>query len=229
MERLADAVAELDLPGFLAEVHEELRDLVRVHAGRRHLDGSRPVEVVVAEVVGQPLNGCLLHHGVVEGDIEVSREHAALCRELRHEVEVVLLLGVLVLNDLAVNERPRGWVDELPPAVLDEEALRDALVHDDDRDGRLLLGRVVSLPNGLAQLVNLLLEHLPSHGIAHTVAVDDEVLGIVTVLLLEAGKCTLDGILQLLVDNLLALLLGDALRVVLAPCLVDGGTEANDG
>ena len=42
------------------DVREELRDLVRILAGRRHLDASCPVEVKVAQRVGKPLNVELL-------------------------------------------------------------------------------------------------------------------------------------------------------------------------
>ena len=95
--------------------------------------------------------------------------------------------------------------------VLNEEALCDALVHDDDRDDWLLLGSVVGLSDGLTELVHLLLKDLLPHAIANTVTVDDEVLRVITMLLLEAAECTLDGILQLLVDDFLPFLLDDAL------------------
>ena len=94
MEGLLDSLGEVLSLGVLADVHVELCDLVGVHAGRRDLDGSRPVEVVVAEVVGELLDGVLLEWGVVEGHVEVSGQHAALGGGLRHQVEVVLDVGV---------------------------------------------------------------------------------------------------------------------------------------
>lgn len=95
--------------------------------------------------------------------------------------------------------------------ILKEEPLSDPLVHNDHSDARLLLGHVVGLSYGLAQLIDFLLKHLASHGITNTVTVYDEVLWIVTMSLLEAPKGSLDSILELLVDNLLAFALSDAL------------------
>ena len=60
MQLLRNPLPKLQLPSFLAKVHEELSDLVSVHAGSGHLDGTSPVEVVVAEVKSQLLNHCLL-------------------------------------------------------------------------------------------------------------------------------------------------------------------------
>jgi hypothetical protein len=140
--------------------------------------------------------------------------------KLRDKIEVVLSHVVLVLDHARVNQRPRRRVLKAPLSVLDEETLSDALVHNDDSDEGLLLGRVVGLIDGLPELVDLLLEDLFPHGITHSVSVDDEVLWIITMSLLEAPKRTLDGVFQLLVDNLLSLALHDALRVVLAARLV---------
>jgi hypothetical protein len=54
---LRDPLPKLKLPCLLAQVHEELGNLVSVHARSRYLDGSCPVEVVVTEVEGK-----LLYH-----------------------------------------------------------------------------------------------------------------------------------------------------------------------
>jgi hypothetical protein len=227
VESLRDALAELDLARFFAEVHEELCDFVRVHAGSRHLDGAGPVVVVVAKVEGELLNHCFFDERVVEGNIEVSWKDAPLGCELRDEVEIVLTLRVLILHDLGINEGTRGRVDELATAILNEEALSDALVHDDDCDRRLLLGCVVGLLDGLAELLHLLLEDLTSHGIANTITVDDEVLRVVSMSLCEGTESALDSILELLVDDLLSLPLSDPLTVVLASGLVNTGAETN--
>lgn len=64
--------------GVLANVLEVLSDLVGVHARSWHLNGALPVEVVVAEVVGELLKYCLRQFGVVVGHIEVGGDHAAL-------------------------------------------------------------------------------------------------------------------------------------------------------
>ena len=104
-----------------------------IHAGGRHLDGSSPVEVVVAQVKSELLNHRLGKLAVVEGDIEVSGEDTALSCGLRDKVEVVLSLAVLVLHDLGVDQATRGWVHHTS-AVLQEESLSDPLVDYDDGD-----------------------------------------------------------------------------------------------
>jgi hypothetical protein len=58
---LRDTLAELKLSGLFAEIHEELSDLMGVHARSRDLDRASPVEVVVAEVKSELLHGCLIH------------------------------------------------------------------------------------------------------------------------------------------------------------------------
>jgi hypothetical protein len=60
VESLIDFVREVVGLGVLADVHVELSDLVGVHAWSRNLDGTRPVEVVVAQIEGQLLNNLLL-------------------------------------------------------------------------------------------------------------------------------------------------------------------------
>ena len=207
---LADALREDDLACLLPKVLEELGDLVSVHAGGRHLDRARPVEVVVAQVKSELLNDCFGKLTIVEGDIEVSGEDTALSSGLRDQVEVVLSLAVLVLHDLGVDQATRGWVHDTT-AVLQEESLSDPLVDDDNSDVRLLLGQVVGLVDGLPQLGDLLLQHLSAHPIAHTVAIDNKVVWVVTTSISEAAEGSLDGVLELDTHDLLALLLDDPL------------------
>jgi hypothetical protein len=78
MQLLRNPLAKLQLPRLFAEVHEELSDLVSVHAWGGHLDGAGPVEVVVAQVESQLLNHCLLEGGVVMRHVVVSGQDAAL-------------------------------------------------------------------------------------------------------------------------------------------------------
>ena len=102
--RLADALAERKLACLLAEVLEELCNLVGIHAGSRHLNGSRPVEVVVAQVEGELLNDPLLKRRIIEGDEVVSGEDATLSSLQRHNIEVVVCQSVFILDDVSVNE-----------------------------------------------------------------------------------------------------------------------------
>lgn len=75
---MRNPLAKLELPSFFAEVHEELSNLVCVHAWRGHLDGAGPVEVVVAQIESQLLNHCLLEGRVVMRHVVVSGQDAAL-------------------------------------------------------------------------------------------------------------------------------------------------------
>lgn len=54
-------------------------------------------------------------------------------------------------------------------------------------------------------------------------------LRVITVEVIEATECPLDSLRELLVDDLLALLLHDPLRIVLTSLRVDTRAEANDG
>lgn len=229
MEGLCNAFTELDGPGLFSKVHEELCDLVGIHAGSRDLDGTCPVEVVVTEVKGELLNDRLLNWRVIEGHVEVSREDASLSCGLWDQIEVILSLRVLILNYLGVNESPAGWVVKPALAVLNEEPLCDPLVHNDDSDVGLLLGEVVGLIDGLSKLLDFCLKNLPAHGITNTVSVDNEMLRVVSMSLYEAAKSSLHGLLELLGDDLLTLALQDPLRVVLTSLLVDTGAEPDNG
>ena len=73
-----------------ADIQVVLCDLVGVHAGSWDLDRSLPVEVVVAQVKGELLNGLLGNWRVIVSDEEVSGKDTALVGILRDEVEVVL-------------------------------------------------------------------------------------------------------------------------------------------
>jgi hypothetical protein len=77
---------------------------VCIHAGSWHFDRSCPVEVVVAKVKCQLLNDCFRDDTVIESDVEMSREDTTLSCSLRHQVEIVLTLAVLVLHYLSVNQ-----------------------------------------------------------------------------------------------------------------------------
>lgn len=61
-----------------ADRHVEVGDLVGVLAWSRHLDRARPVEVEVAQRVGQRLQLNLLQRGLVQGHVEMRGQHATL-------------------------------------------------------------------------------------------------------------------------------------------------------
>lgn len=66
----------------------QIGNLVGVHAGGRHLDGTSPVEVVVTEGKGQLLKLNLSQAGLIEGHVEVSWALAALGSLHWHEEKV---------------------------------------------------------------------------------------------------------------------------------------------
>jgi len=111
--------------------------------------------------------------------------------------------------------------------VFDEEALDDPLVHDNERD-LWCLCLVVELLNGRLELRDLLGEAKITLSIAKTISVDEEV-GWVLPLVLR-GKVfdsKLDSTLHRSLDDFLALLLDDVLRVVLTHLGIGRCCETN--
>jgi len=72
------------------------------------------------------------------------------------------------------------------------------------------------------------LQNLTTHAIANTISVNDEVLGIVLVVLEEAFEGSLDSIFELGAHDFLALFLDDPLRPILALGIVDACAESDD-
>ena len=113
-------------------------------------------------------------------------------------------------------------------AVLDEEALSDALVDDDEGDLRLLSRLVVHLRERISELLDLLLDHLKSLSIADSITVDDEVGGELAIMLSSKDfDSFLERVLHFSLNNLLTLPLDDVLRIVLTHLLVCAGGEAD--
>lgn len=118
-----------------------------------------------------------------------------------------------------------------------EESLTHALVHNDQSRLRelnlslLLAGKSVLLLHNLVQLLQLVLNDLATHGVADTVAIDEDVIRKRAGVVVTEG---LERVLEVLLqdagtDDLLTLLaLRTGLRVVLAHVLVVGGTETDD-
>jgi len=106
--------------------------------------------------------------------------------------------------------------------------LSDPLVDNDNCDEGFLFGRVIGLIDSLAKLSDFSLQNLTTHAIANTISVNDEVLGIVLVVLEEAFEGSLDSIFELGADDFLALPLDDPLRPILALGLVDACAETDD-
>ena len=210
MKGSGDALTELNGSGLLAQVHEELGDLVSIHARRGYLDSTGPVEVVVAEVIGELLDDRLLNWRIIESHVEVSWEDASLSSGLRNKVEVVLRHRVLVLHNAGVNQGSTWRIVESASLVFNEEPLSDPLVDDDHSDERLLLGEVIGLVDRLAKLLDFLLKDLSAHCVSNSISVNDDVLWVVSMALFKADEGSLHGVLELLRNDLLAFTLKNA-------------------
>ena len=175
MQSLMHLRAYLGLLTLLIGLDELFSDLVSVHTGRRHLDRSLPVEIVVAEVESELFEDLLPNGGVVVGNIEMSRRDATLCGVLRDQVEVVLSVVVRVLNEVLVDQSSRWRIDHSALGVLGEKALTDSLVDDHHSDVRLAGLLVVHVFYGFIELTDFLLEHSSSLGVANTVSENNDV------------------------------------------------------
>lgn len=162
--------------------------------------------------------------------MEVSWKDTALSRTRRHHKEVEGLGFVAVLDQSTVHNAAGRRIYKLTGALfLDKETLRDSLVNDDEGDLWRLGSTVVQFAEGLAELLNLLVDDLLALGIADTIAVDDQVRWELPVVVLrEDLNGLLQAVLHLSLDDLLALRLHDVLRVVLAHLRVSAGGKANN-
>lgn len=159
-----------------ADVHEELRNLVRVLARRWHFDRACPVEVEVAQRVGQQLEVRAAQSGLVHRHVEVGRQHAPLSRRRRREEEVELLaVRGMLLDEALVDDAARGRIQQPAFRVLDEEALRDPFVDHDHSDVGLGGALVVQLLNRLLELGHFRGQNLVALSVAHPISVDHEV------------------------------------------------------
>ena len=102
---------------------------------------------------------------------------------MRHKEEVKFTFNDLrLLNEARVDVGSlRRVVNEVLPIVagrLLEESLTDSLVHDDQRDVRMLLGRCIRVTSVLhrddaIELLELLVDDLLAHGVSYTVTIDE--------------------------------------------------------
>ena len=201
----------------VADSGEQVGDLVRVHAWRRHLDSTSPVEVVVAQSEDKLLQLELGQVGLVHRHVEVSWLLAAL-GATHWEQEEVKLVSIITrrLNQLGVDEAAARRIAQPALSVLDKEGLDDPLVDDNEGDLWLSGGLVVGGLAGLLELGNFLADDLGTLTLGNAVAEDDDVCGVaVLVGLSERVKTLLEALLELSIDHFLTLLLYDEVRVVL--------------
>ena len=122
----------------VADSGEQVGNLVRVHAWRRHLDWTSPIEIVVAESEDELLQLELGQVGLIHRDVEVSRLLAALGAAHREQEEVELVSVIARgLNKLRIDEAAAWRIMQPTLSILDEERLDDPLVNDNESDLRL--------------------------------------------------------------------------------------------
>lgn len=188
-----------------------------VHAGSWHLDRSRPVEVVVAQVECQLLKLDLGEGWLVQGHEEVRWTHAPLITFDWDEEEVkVFALVVAFLDKLAIDDAPTRWVVQSVVVVENEEGLDDPLVYNQKSDLGTSWWFVVQLVEGSLELNNFAVNDLRAFSSTDTITVDNDIGGqIVLVILWKYIDCRLDALFDLSIDNFLTLLLDDEVREVL--------------
>lgn len=210
----------------------KLSDLVSILTRSRHFDGTSPVEVEMTESEGEVLNINSRKVRIILGDEEVSRLDTTLrgvgwCQE---KIELLVAATSSTLNQALVNDAARGRVGHPAVGVLNEESLNNPLVDNDHRDLGLLLRCVVQLLDSLLELGDLGVKDLFALSITDTISVDHKVgWELVLVVLSEDLDGRLDGLLHLVLHDLLALLLDQVVRVVLTHILVRRSRETNDG
>ena len=177
-------LVEVHIAGDGANLRTEASNLVCEHAGGWNLDRIVPVVVVVAEGVGEVQDGHLTDLRRVLSHVEMRRLDGALSHRVRHKEEIKLAIDDLrLLNEACVDVGTlRRVVNEVLSIVtsrLLEESLSDSLVHNDQRDVGVLLGgclRVTSVlhRDDAVELLELLVNDLLAHGIAHTITIDED-------------------------------------------------------
>jgi len=137
-------------------------DLVSQHAWSRNLDGVGPVEVAVAECIGEVKDGLLGDSGGVLSHVEVSRLHCSLGHRVRNQVEVELPINYLsLLHEGRVHIGALWWVSDVALGLL-EESLSDSLVHNHECDLWLrLISSVLLYTHGLELSQFLFNDHVP--------------------------------------------------------------------
>ena len=214
--RLSSAAATRD--------HEELRDLVSVLAWCRDLDWAGPVVVEVTQGKCQLLQFDLGKIRIILWNVEVSGQNATLSRvcwcheEIKHATRVVL---TFILNQSLIDDAARRRVTQTTFLILDKEPLCDALVDYNNSNLWLRSCLVVQLVDRIFKLRDLCRKYLVAHSITHTITIDDEVRWeLILVVRCKHLNSFFQSFLHVLLNNLLALLLGDVLRVVLAHLFV---------
>ena len=204
---------------------------MRIHAWSRHLDRARPIEVVVAQREDELLELQLGQAGLVDGHVEVRGLLATLSSAHREQEEVKLASTVVSggLNELRIDEATAWRVLETPAWTLHKEGLHNALVDDYEGDTRPGSCLVINGFACLLELANLRVDNLLTFTSTYTISEDDNIGWVLTAMSSSKGvDSALETLLQLSINDLLALLLHDEVREVLRHILVFRCCETDD-
>ena len=134
----------------------------------------------------------------------------------------------VLLNQVAVDDAARGRVAHTV-AFLHKESLSDPLVHDHHRDFRLLSHLIVQVRDHTPELRKFLGKDHVALSVRNTIAVDDEVGWLESLMgLLKASDGLADQSAHLIVDDLSSFGDKQVVRVILTHGFVGGGSESND-
>jgi len=134
-----------------------------------------------------------------------------------------------VLDEPFVDYAATRRVGQHAAVVAHEEPLVNPFVNDYQGQFWSLGILCVELLNGFLELGNFDANDSITLGVTHTISVDHKVRRhLSAVLFLESIDSKLQGVLQFLVDNLLASLLHEIVRIILSEVRVGRGGETHD-
>jgi hypothetical protein len=145
----------------------------------------------------------------------------------KEEVEAVL---IGILNQVSINDRSRGRVDEVLGTFLsfNEESLVDSLVNNYEGDGRNILS-VINLLNDFLELSDLLSNNLISHLLTNTVSENNNLVRhVIVVHLLEVKDGVLKASVELGFNQFLEFRLDNIIIIIFVEIFVQGSAETDN-
>ena len=122
---------------FLPQILKCFCHFVSIHTRSWHLNGTRPVEVIVAQLMSKQLYGLFLHLRVIIWNKEVSGQRTSLSCDLGIEIEVVSTVITFTLYNMGINYSSTWRIHQISMFILNKEPLRNPFVHDHHCKGRL--------------------------------------------------------------------------------------------
>ena len=212
--------------------HEELCDLVSVLGRCWYFDGTWPIKIVMAESIAKLLNLQFGQAWLILWDVKMSWLDASLSGCGWSHVEIKFLISLFISHHKStINDAPTWRISELPLGIFHKESLIDSFVHNNECDLRQLVYDSVRFGDSFLKLWDFPVKDLLSLGITNSISVYDEIgwkHAFVILLTLEGVDSTLEGLLHLSLNYLLAFFLNQILAVVLTHTLVDGSSKTHN-